>query len=181
MNETCEPVLSRTSEAGIHRRGFVRAADSSERVPDLAKLRTTEELFHNLASRKYRHSATKSLDDVRHGNRLRHCSGSRNVSLRGQAGGQYHDLFSIPAIGALHADSVPHEALLSYLRILRCAGRADLVSFSRAEDTIRTNLLLQLRDPLPDGAFRRGGGNSTVRIKLQRNLATYLGYVEFAA
>lgn len=150
--------------------------------PDPAKLRTTEELFHNLASREY--GIAQQSHWMMYATEIAYAIAPAPATLA------YADKLADNIMtysryrqsGRCTPIACRTEALLSYLRILRCAGRADLVSFSRAEDTIRTNLLLQLRDRLPDGAFRRGGGNSTVRIDyLQHNLATYLGYVEFAA
>jgi hypothetical protein len=72
------------------------------------------------------------------------------------------------------------EALLAYLRILRRAGRSGIRRFAQARDELLTNLSLQLRDRLPDGAFSMGAGKLIVRIDyLQHNLAAFLGYAQF--
>jgi hypothetical protein len=72
------------------------------------------------------------------------------------------------------------EALLAYLRIARRAGLSTSPIFAQIQLEVKTNLLLQLMDRLPHGAFREGAGSAVVRIDyLQHNLSSFLGYSEF--
>lgn len=69
------------------------------------------------------------------------------------------------------------EALLAYLRILQHRGRANCSLFAETLTEIQTNLILQMRDRAPDGAFCRGAGIPTVRMDyIQHNLVAFLGY-----
>jgi hypothetical protein len=69
------------------------------------------------------------------------------------------------------------EGLLCALRTWQRSGTASGPRFARVADEVSVNLSLQLRDYLPDGAFCRGAGQSTVRIDfIQHNLSAFLGY-----
>lgn len=71
------------------------------------------------------------------------------------------------------------EALLAYLRMMPPSERRFQDRALRAWHTIEENLILQLRDQLPDGSFRRGADSTEVRIDyLQHNLTALLGHAQ---
>jgi hypothetical protein len=69
------------------------------------------------------------------------------------------------------------EALLAYLRMSRVVIDWQHQRLFRVQHAVEQNLALQLRDRLPDGAFRKGADSNEVRIDyLQHNLLTLLQY-----
>ncbi len=103
-----------------------------------------------------------------------------NANLVSYAEQLVDNIISLPSYRAEHRCTpiaCRTEALLAYLRMLPPGERRVQDRALRAWRTIEENLVLQLRDRLPDGAFRKGADSSEVRIDyLQHNLTALLGH-----
>ncbi len=147
------------------------------RRPEMTKLRIAHDMLHNLAARDYGVAeqshwmmyAIEMAHVIKPDSALLHYA--EKITDRILDWPQYRNRQRATPIACRS------EALLAYLRMLGRHDRANEPNFARIKDEVFSNLLLQVKDYLPDGAFREGADGSTVRIDyLQHNLAAFLGY-----
>ncbi len=150
--------------------------------PDLLKLRVALDLLHGLAARDY--GVAQQSHWMMYATETAYAL-SPDTALLAYAEKLAEEILDKPQYrDRLRSTPIAcrSEALLAYLRMLQRQGGAHAPQFARVKDAVFTNLSLQAKDYLPDGAFCEGAGHSMVRIDfLQHNLAAFLGYFQLGA